>query len=757
MIGPFFVAMPLDGALTQRLIGRARPHLPLIGLSCAGFGLLVAIVLALYSALGVIADKANEIDGRRSLTTVSSAIDSAVSDLAARVEDNGVWDDAVEETHKAALDRNWLYNTWGLPAEDGAEFDGAFVFDGNHRLLWGYYDGQPVKRPDAAFLGTGFTALFKGYEDGLAVADAPVAGLSKTAMGPAMVGVGIVRPSTDLEEGVEGAEVPHSGATRYIVLTRHLSARVIQGLAETYTISGLKLAGPNDPARPRLALKGSDGSVVGELVWMLNAPGLEAAHAAWPQIRTTLLLVAGLVVLFITAVGLMVRRLSLSEQRQRQIALTDGLTGLPNRRAAIAMLDTHFDTKRTDAGKMALVYLNLDGFKDVNDTYGHGTGDQLLRLIAQDLGELMGQGSKLARVGGDEFAILSFGPASEDDAHAFAARFLDYLSDPVMIGERTIKLGASMGTVCAYSWECSGLEMFHRAVVAMYDAKANGRGRVSIYNLQMDIERQQKLAIEEGIRAGLERDEFDVVYQPIVNANSGQMVTVEALVRWPRRPEGPLGPDYFIDVAESSGLIHPLGQFVLRKACEDLLASADISLCVNVSPAQFRDPAFEARVAAVLKETGFPPQRLELEITEGYLIGHPERAIEAITRLKGLGLSVALDDFGTGYSSIGYLRRYGFDRVKIDKSLAGQVGLDPQAGALVAATVALANALEMRVTAEGVETEDQARLLRMVGCEKLQGYYYSKPKPFDQLSDLRAPISPPRPAQVPAAARSVGP
>ena len=265
------------------------------------------------------------------------------------------------------------------------------------------------------------------------------------------------------------------------------------------------------------------GAVAGELVWMPGAPGLEAARAAWPQIRMTLVLVAGLVLLFLAAVGLMVRRLSLSEQRQRQIARTDGLTGLPNRRAAIAMLDAHFDAARDDAGKMALVCLNLDGFKDVNDTYGHGTGDQLLMLIAQDIGELMGQGSKLARVGGDEFAVLSFGPNSEDDAHAFAARFLDYLSDPVMIGERTIKLGASLGLVCGYSWETSGLEMFRRAVVAMYDAKANGRGRASSFSLQMDLERQQKLAIEEGIRAGLEREEFDVVYQPIVNAGTGHM------------------------------------------------------------------------------------------------------------------------------------------------------------------------------------------------------------------------------------------
>ena len=200
-----------------------QPHLPLIGLFAAGAGLLVAIVVALYSILGVIADKANEIDGRRSLTTVSSAIDNAVADLAARVEDNAVWDDAVEEAHRPSLDRNWLYETWGLHAENGAEFDGAFLFDDQHRLLWGYFDGQPVKRNDAAFLGSGFAQLLRSYEDGVSQADAPVAGLSQTAMGPAMVGGGLIRPSTDLGAGDDGQ-------ARYLVLTRALKSCGHSGL-----------------------------------------------------------------------------------------------------------------------------------------------------------------------------------------------------------------------------------------------------------------------------------------------------------------------------------------------------------------------------------------------------------------------------------------------------------------------------------------------------------------------------------------------
>jgi EAL domain-containing protein (putative c-di-GMP-specific phosphodiesterase class I) len=239
--------------------------------------------------------------------------------------------------------------------------------------------------------------------------------------------------------------------------------------------------------------------------------------------------------------------------------------------------------------------------------------------------------------------------------------------------------------------------------------------------------------LNDEIRAGLGAAEFEVYYQPIVDARSHLVTSVEALLRWPRRPGGPLGPDVFIPVAEAEGLIDALGMFALRRACEDLLAFDAVALSVNISPAQFHDPEFEGKVAAILAETGFAARRLSLEVTEGYLIDNPERAAEVIAALKALGASVVLDDFGSGYTSIAYLQKYGFSAIKIDRSLSSRIGVDAKARVLVTGVVYLANGLDMPVTAEGVETEDQARLLRLAGCQNLQGFRYSRPKPIRDL------------------------
>lgn len=271
----------------------------------------------------------------------------------------------------------------------------------------------------------------------------------------------------------------------------------------------------------------------------------------------------------------------------------------------------------------------------------------------------------------------------------------------------------------------------------MYHSKTTGKGRVTHYDTELNSARERQVAIESQIRSGLEREEFDVWYQPIIDARSQKMVSVEALVRWPRRPEGPLPPDAFINIAETSGLIYGLGQFVLRRACQDLEPFADLKLSVNISPAQFRDPEFEAKVEGALAISRFPATRLQLEVTETYVLENPERARSAISNLKAQGIAVALDDFGTGYSSIGYLRRFNFDTLKIDKSLAGLVDHDEQASALVSGTVRIASALGMTVVAEGVENEKQMKMLRLAGCDQLQGFWYSQPMPIKEIMALR--------------------
>jgi len=415
---------------------------------------------------------------------------------------------------------------------------------------------------------------------------------------------------------------------------------------------------------------------------------------------------------------------ALSDENLR-LANADALSGLPNRRALLARLEALRAVPGAGDDAVAIVFIDLDGFKDVNDTYGHETGDELIRVLSQSFSRLLPRGGLLGRLGGDEFAAILTGRDAAETATAFAERILGRLRSPIAIGDRTIQSGASIGIACAGDGPWSSEELFRRADVAMYDGKSRGKGRIAVYSPALDRNREALQAMEAEIRSGLARDEFDVYYQPVVDATTRRMVSVEALVRWPRRPGGALGPDAFIEVAESSGLIHALGLFVLRRACAALKPFDGVKLSVNISPAQFRDPAFERKVGEVLAETGFPAHRLEVEVTEGYLIDHPERAQAAIAGLKAIGVSVALDDFGTGYTSIAYLRRYGFNRIKIDRSLAGCIQADNQEAVLVAGTVFLANGLSMSVTAEGVETEEQATLLRIAGCQHLQGFLFS--------------------------------
>jgi EAL domain-containing protein (putative c-di-GMP-specific phosphodiesterase class I) len=304
----------------------------------------------------------------------------------------------------------------------------------------------------------------------------------------------------------------------------------------------------------------------------------------------------------------------------------------------------------------------------------------------------------------------------------------------VLVDRHVLQVSASIGIASDAEGALHAHELLRRADTAMYHVKTSGKDGIALYDVAFDLGRMWRLTIENEIGMGLANAEFEVAYQPVVDAGNGEIVGAEALIRWPRRPGGSLDPDQFIEIAERTGQIHPLGLFVLERACRDILPLAAVKLSVNVSPVQFSDPKFVRQVAHVLEQTRFPPERLQLEITEGYLLSHPENAIRAIRGFKEAGMSVALDDFGTGFTSIHYLQSYGFSHVKIDKSLLAGLHQDSKASLLITGTIYLANGLDMRVIAEGVETEEQAELLRAAGCHKLQGYLFGRPMPIQAFA-----------------------
>ncbi|MBW8733073.1 MAG: EAL domain-containing protein, partial [Asticcacaulis sp.] len=633
-----------------------------------GLATIVAVVILLNSSLSAIAAKSDEMDGRRTNDTAEAAAQALLSHMTQKVTDNAQWDDAAETAYRQKLDFAWLQRNWGVTALDSRTYDGVFLVDENRRVLWGRLRGEAYTGSDSRAFGSGFAALVATHSKPLNSGETAVSGFSLTRFGPAIVSIALVRP----------AEHPLTGVgpvRRYLVLTRHFTPGLVQGLGAAFRLDKLRLTAAADRHLPFLNLVGADGRIVAHLTWKPHLSGAAAAHAAAPRIQQITWLISALVVIFVAVSGYALHRLAQSEATARRFSQIDNLSGLPNRRALFEHLQA--EGKMHKARMQTVVFIDLDGFKDVNDIYGHNTGDKLIMIVAAALKQYLPEKGMLARMGGDEFALLMAGHDGPAKAMRFAEEALAFVGAPIRIGDRSVQIGASIGIATSTLKACTSHELFRRADLAMYHSKATGKGRITHYDAALDTARQHKQSVEQGIRKGLQNGEFDVVYQPIVEARSQRIVSVEALVRWPGRPEGPLSPDQFIDIAETSGLIHEIGQFVLRKACADLKAVPGIRLSVNISPAQFRDPEFERKVDAVLAETGFPVDRLELEVTEGYLIENPERAIAAVATLKARGVSFALDDFGTGYSSIGYLRRFAFDRIKIDKSLAGLIDRDP--------------------------------------------------------------------------------
>lgn len=400
----------------------------------------------------------------------------------------------------------------------------------------------------------------------------------------------------------------------------------------------------------------------------------------------------------------------------------DSLTNLPNRRAL------HEDVERSSRGgdEVAIALIDLDSFKQVNDHYGHAVGDRLIQQCADLLREVCGDEARCYRLGGDEFAAVMAGQAAGNILEGMCRTLIDRLREPLGVDTRTIAVGASIGLARSTAEVRVGSsEMLRRADVAMYMSKRGGKMRCTWFSESFDRRRERMRAIEDDIRDGITAGEFGLAYQPLVDADGGRIVAVEALLRWQRRDGRMIGPNIFIPVAEDSGLINALGLLALRRAVEDA-GRWGITLSVNISAAQLRNPEFPIQLGEVLEETGFPPELLELEVTETCLVLEPVVAERALDVIRSFGVRIVLDDFGTGYASIGFLRRFRFEKLKLDRSLVLLAEEDDGSRAMMLSSIAMARALNMSVTAEGVETSQQAEMVRAAGCDQIQGWLYYK-------------------------------
>ena len=425
-----------------------------------------------------------------------------------------------------------------------------------------------------------------------------------------------------------------------------------------------------------------------------------------------------------------------AEMKIAHMARHDALTDLPNRVLLLERLSealAHVERGQ----RLAVHYLDLDQFKNVNDSLGHPTGDELLRVVAARLRKCLGDADTISRVGGDEFCIIQRDIGDATDAERLARTIADAIKAPCEIHGHLVMVDASIGIALAPNDGTDANELLKNADMALYGAKADGRGVYRFFEPTMDARMKERRILELALRQAFDNGEFELFYQPVLNLDKGEVGCCEALLRWHHPERGMVSPAEFIPVAEEIGLIVALGEWVIRQACMEAATwSANICVAVNLSPTQLGSKGLLPAVLNALASSGLPASRLELEITEAVLMQNSEVTLRTLHQLRALGIRISMDDFGTGYSSLSYLRSFPFDKLKIDRCFISGLGANSESDAIVQAVTGLADSLKMTTTAEGVETSEQLDLVRRLGCTDVQGFFYSPPVPAAELQKV---------------------
>ncbi|MDV6332454.1 EAL domain-containing protein [Asticcacaulis sp. 201] len=693
--------------------------------------IVIVAVCALVGSLWVWAEQADSMSRTREERLVRLGLNQMADDHSMLMTPITIWDKAVEST-AVKYNEEWVKGNIGEYFQNFVNFEANMLLDGNGKIVFAYKDGNTVDPALFAALQRQTQGLVNDLRDrqNALRAKGQFYNAATNHEGRLIAVDGkiyIVGASLLLSDKKNS---PLNAYTPYVAIGTHrLSGDELIALSQRYMVSNITLLQPGqDRADGSASVAFRDevtGKVAAELTWMPDTPG----HTLFIRTLGPVLMISlglGLIAIVLlhqsqrAAKGLIA-----SEAKAKHMALHDSLTGLPNRTLFADRLNQATERLKRQGGQVAVMCIGLDRFKDVNDTLGHLAGDELIRHNAGKIAAMIRSSDTLARLGGDEFVIIQT-DTDGNSAGSLAKRVLEGLTGTVNLESGQVFSSCSIGVAILQDGDIDPAEALRQADLALYRAKDMGRGQYAFFEIEMDATIKLRKTLETGLREAVHNGDIDVVYQPQVD-HYGVIVGVEALCRWTHPTRGPVSPAYFIPLAEECGLMQELGTLVMRRAMMDAHRWPGLKVAVNVSASQIRCAAFVTQMKEMLIETHTTAGQIEIEITEGVLLNDDSATQMILHDLRHMGFSIALDDFGTGYSSLGYLSRYPVDKIKIDRSFVSNLGVDPEAEAVIRAIVKLAKALNLNIVAEGVETRAQKNLLRQAGCNIIQGYLFSKP------------------------------
>ncbi len=708
-----------------------------------------ALGLGVVCALLMFANAADVSTRNREELLLRNGVATYLDEVARRTVSETLWDEAVENLD-VSFDPNWAEANIGEYFSATEGFETTAVLDRTDAPRYAMLHGETVSADAIQEILTAAAPLVHQVRagetrrgpiqpllerlDGANPAPIYASAILTTDQGLFAVTATLVQPDV-------GESTPSTGRSAIVIAGEAVDKNFLGLLADRYTLQDARLS-LGALARPRgwaaTPLNDISGRSLGAIQWRPQQPGREMLDHALPFVLAALTLLALIAWWFQSKSRKAAERMIASEARTLHLAYHDALTGLPNRLLLAERLDQALALVRSEQRPFAVHCIDLDRFKEVNDSFGHQAGDDLIRTAARLFASVCGPADTLARLGGDEFAIIQ-ADATPEAAHALASRLVEIMAEPVEIAVGRVFVGCSVGLALACDDRLDGQECLRQSDLALYRAKEAGRGRCAMFEPEMDASLRTRREIRDELRGALERGELSLVYQPQVH-HGAAMFGVEALLRWNHPVRGAVSPSVFVPIAEESGLIEALGMFTLRRAFEDSKRLTGLRVAVNVSAAQLRLKDFVPKLAALAAETNVDAARIELEITEGLLLGDDPLTHQALVQVRALGFRIALDDFGTGYSSLSYLQRYPIDKIKIDRSFIANLGLEANADAVVSAIVRLARALRLDVIAEGVETEAQRVRIAAAGCGDIQGFLTGRPMPLAGIERLLKPL-----------------